>query len=286
MRSSTDRVSNMKFCILLGIALYVGGTPLLLAQSNQSTTDQKPATAKSDEKGANQPDARTTHGPIDILSDTGGVDVHPYLDHGLPLIKASWYKLIPESAWFKKGKVTIRFNIMKDGQIDDALILEKSGDSVLDQAAYEGITASSPLPSLPSDFGCKYLVLQIRFYYNLAVPPSKDPTGSLIPCVTTKINSVQPVVIAVSPASVEVITGAMQQFSAKVIGDPGAEVNWTVSGSGCSGPSCGSISPQGLYAAPPSIPSPPKVIVTATLASDPTETSTATVTVVRPPTTR
>lgn len=279
----------MKFCIVLGIALYVGGSALLLAQSNQSTTDRKPATAKSPEKGANQPDAGTTHGPIDILSDTGGVNVHPYLDHGMSLIKASWYKLIPESAQFKKGKVTIRFNIMKDGHISDALIVEKSGDNVLDRAAYEGITASSPLPSLPSDFGCKSLVLQIHFYYNLDVldvRPSRDPTGSLIPCVTTKISSVQPVVITVSPASAVVMTGAMQQFSAKVIGDPDAEVNWTVSGSGCSGPTCGSVSPQGLYAAPESIPSPPKVIVTATLASDPTETSTATVTIVRPPTTR
>ena len=126
----------MKFGPFLGIAVYVAGTALLLAQSRRSTTDQKPQTARSDERGANQPNTGTDQGPIDILSDTGGVDVHPYLSRALPLLRTSWYKFIPEWAATKPGKVTIRFSILKDGHINDVHFAEKSGDSDLDKAAY------------------------------------------------------------------------------------------------------------------------------------------------------
>ena len=270
---------KMKLHFHLAIALYMACSGLLLAQGNQSVNDQKPPTAKPDKEGQNE--------PIDILSDTGGVDVHPYLGRALPLLRTSWYAFVPESAATKPAKVTIRFSISKDGHIHDVHFAEKSGDSDLDKAAYLGITAADPLPSLPSDFACEYLRLQIRFYYNLAVPPAEAPTSSVIPCVTSRISFVQPVVITVSPVNAEVITGATQQFTATVTGEPGTEVKWTVSGSGCSAAVCGTVSPQGLYAAPTSIPRPPKVIVTATLANDPTtDIAKATVTVVQPPKTR
>lgn len=108
----------MKFGLLLGIALYVGCTALLLAQNEQSATDRKaePPTEKPDEKRPNQPSSETKHGPIDALSDTGGADVLPYLDRMLSLLKASWYKRIPESSNMEKGKVTIKFHILKNGQ--------------------------------------------------------------------------------------------------------------------------------------------------------------------------
>jgi outer membrane biosynthesis protein TonB len=121
---------DMKFCLLLGMALCVGCTALLLAQGKQSTSDQKPSATKSDKEGQD--------GPIDIPSDTGGVNVHPYLDRALPLLKTSWYKFIPESAALKRGKVTVTFSIVKDGHINDVHFAEKSGDTDLDKAAYLG----------------------------------------------------------------------------------------------------------------------------------------------------
>ncbi len=265
----------MKVSFHSATVLYAVCAALLLAQDRQSATDQKPPTAKSDKKEQN--------GPVDILSDTGGVDVHPYIGRALPLLRANWYKVIPESASMKQGKVTIRFSILKDGHINDVHFFEKSGDTDLDKAAYQGITAADPLPSLPSDFACEYLHLQVRFYYNLDVPSEEVPPSSVIPCVTSKISSVHPVMITLSPANAEVITGAAQKFSATVTGETDPEVKWAVSGSGCSGATCGTVSPQGLYAAPTRVPSPPKVMVTATLVSDPNEIATVTVTVVKPP---
>jgi TonB family protein len=255
-------------------------------QTPPSSTEQKQSPASNSSKQEpTQTGAQKAYGPIDILSDTKGVDVHPYLERALLVLKASWYKRIPESARLpitKKGKVSINFSIMKDGQIANVVYVEKSGDAALDRAAYEGITDSSPLPSLPSDFGCKYVVLQIHFYYNLGEDAQTSRTGPPAPCVTTAIRLVGEIGIALSPASPQVASGAKQQFSAVVTGETNSAVNWKVSGSGCSGSSCGSISPEGLYTAPSSIPNPPSVTVTATLAAAPSEAATATVTVVQP----
>jgi len=61
----------------------------------------------------------------------------------------------------KKGKVSITFHILKDGHITDMVLVEKSGDSAMDWAAYGSITASNPLPSLPAEFGCKYRYVDV-----------------------------------------------------------------------------------------------------------------------------
>src|SRR5208337_1655603 len=54
-------------------------------------------------------------GPLDVLTDTMGVDFGPYLQRVLHDVKVNWYTLIPESARapiMKKGKVSIEFAIM------------------------------------------------------------------------------------------------------------------------------------------------------------------------------
>jgi TonB family protein len=280
----------MKHGLLLGMAPYVVCTALLLTQNQQTSIEQRvdAPIEKADEKRSSQPDSGTTHGPIDILSDTAGVDVHPYLDRVFPLIKGNWYERVPDSARppiSKKGKVSISFHILKDGQITDVLYANGSGDPLLDRAAFGSITESSPLPPLPSHFGCEYLAVRIRFYYNQP-PDITNSNNFLVPCITSKIRVVGPVRITVSPASAQVFSGATQKFSAVITGEPNSGVNWKVSGSGCSASTCGSVSPEGLYTAPSSIPSPPSVIVTATLTTDPTEAATTTVTIVKPTTPR
>lgn len=105
-------------------------------------------------------------GALDILSDTEGVDFGPYLQRILQNVKENWYRLIPESASMKKGKLGIEFAITKDGQIAGMKLVATSGDTALDRAAWGGITASNPFPPLPSDFNGQYLSLRFRFYYN------------------------------------------------------------------------------------------------------------------------
>jgi TonB family protein len=109
-------------------------------------------------------------GPLDVLSDTMGVNFGPYLARVLHDVKRNWYNLIPEAArapLMKKGKVSIEFAILKDGRVAGMQLAGSSGDVALDRAAWGGITGSNPFPPLPSEFGGQYLALRFHFYYNL-----------------------------------------------------------------------------------------------------------------------
>lgn len=108
-------------------------------------------------------------GPLDVLSDTMGVDFGPYLARVLHDVRQNWYNLIPESARapiMKKGKVSIEFDILKDGKVAGMHYVGGSGDVALDRAAYGGITDSNPFPPLPAEFTGPYLALRFHFYYN------------------------------------------------------------------------------------------------------------------------
>ena len=76
--------------------------------------------------------------------------------------------------------------------------------------------------------------------------------------------------IAASPATANVLPGSTQQFSATVTNSAQTNVTWTLTGPG-------TISTSGLYTAPTSVSSPATAKVTATLASDTTQTSNASV---------
>ena len=108
-------------------------------------------------------------GPLDVLSDTMGVDFGPYLSRVLHDVRENWYNLIPEIArapLMKRGKVSIEFAILKDGSVAGMRLAAGSGDVALDRAAWGGVTASNPFPPLPGEFSGQYLALRFHFYYN------------------------------------------------------------------------------------------------------------------------
>jgi len=231
--------------------------------------------------------ASERYGPIDVLTDTKGVDLNAYLQPVLNSVRKNWYKLIPESARapiMKKGKVAITFRVMKDGKITGVQLAESSGDVALDRAAYGGVTESSPLSPLPSAFSCDFLTLRFRFYYNPGQGEDfpRESSATRVPCVTTAIRFGGEIGVTVSPASAQVVAGAGQQFLAAVTGEVGSAVSWSVGGSGCVAASCGIITTDGLYTAPLGIPNPATVTVTATLAATPSQTANATVTIMPP----
>src|SRR5207244_3375441 len=94
-------------------------------------------------------------GPLDVLSDTMGVDFGPYLSRVLHDVRENWYNLIPEIArapLMKRGKVSIEFAILKDGRVAGMKLAAGSGDVALDRAAWGGVTGSNPFPPLPPEF--------------------------------------------------------------------------------------------------------------------------------------
>lgn len=85
------------------------------------------------------------------------------------------------------------------------------------------------------------------------------------------------ITVTVTPKTASVqVPGGMQQFDARVITTGHKRsVRWTLSGAGCGGSTCGTlsetVSASGsaiTYTAPVKLPSPPKVTLTATSASD------------------
>jgi TonB family protein len=182
----------MKYPLRFGVWVWLICSAFVVAQNNHSSAMQnEPPSSDLNDKQAGPPKPESKDGPIDILTDTKGVDVHPYLDGVLPKIRANWYSHCPPSVYppiKKKGNVLIGFRLMKNGKITNVKFRKGSGDFALDRAAYAGIIDSSPLPPQPSGFACQYLELQFHFYYN----PDKgdvveEKVAHTLPCVTTTI---------------------------------------------------------------------------------------------------
>jgi hypothetical protein len=115
-----------------------------------------------------------------------------------------------------------------------------------------------------------------------------DPWGAAIAAFKSATGSPPPPIsISVSPTTASVGTGSgAQNFTATVQNDfRNGGVIWTVSGAGCSGATCGTLSNVSstavTYNGPTSIPNPPTVTLTATSVTDNTKTGTATITVVQ-----
>jgi hypothetical protein len=97
-----------------------------------------------------------------------------------------------------------------------------------------------------------------------------------------------PISVAVNPSSATVNVGGTQSFTAIVSNDSAnAGVTWTLSGGGCSGAACGSLSAvtstSVTYTAPASAPNPANVTLTATSVSDVTKSAAATIAIGTPP---
>jgi hypothetical protein len=104
-----------------------------------------------------------------------------------------------------------------------------------------------------------------------------DPTKSDSASVTISVTPV----LTVNPPQAIVVVGNQQPFTATISGPSNQSVNWSLSGTGCSGAQCGTIDSGGLYTAPPSVPSPAATVtVTATSQVDNSVTGSATVTVI------
>jgi TonB family protein len=185
-------------------------------------------------------------GPIEILTDTMGVDFGPYMTNAVKTVRQNWYNAMPPSVYpptSKQGRVAIEFVVQKNGKIDKMKIDTPSGDWHLDRAAWASVIGSSPLPPLPKEFPGREVGMRFYYFYNLR------PDGARIyitPCV-----------------NVRVPVGSTLQFSVPIGGVEHAAVTWSVWGSGCVKANCGTISENGLYTAPADIPEPPTVFVEA-----------------------
>jgi TonB family protein len=105
---------------------------------------------------------------LQLLSDPMGIDFRPYLIKVLASVRRNWFAVYPESAKLgARGRVEIQFAISKDGSIPKLVYILQSGSEALDRAAVAGISASNPLPPLPTEFRGEVVRLQLTFLYNM-----------------------------------------------------------------------------------------------------------------------
>ncbi len=115
--------------------------------------------------------------------------------------------------------------------------------------------------------------------------PSGATTGfitltTLLGSATSPEPFTVPADLAIAPAEAEVVVGWSFDFQAEVGGSPAPPVTWRVNGIVGGTAAMGTISPEGLYRAPQSLPPVQPVTVEAVLTADPAQKATATVHVV------
>jgi TonB family protein len=231
-----------------------------------------------------------------VLSNTQGVDFSSYLSEVMPKILREWSEQIQKvtaSNVTKKSTVVIEFEIQRDGSIAQIKLKESTQEQTLDDSPRAALEGASPFAPLPAKFRGKSIALRFQCEYSPGMGQDRAagaqeeingkstenvPTSSSRPTVTHASSAVPKrparggTAPQIAPPFVDVALGARQQFT--VVNLPtDKKLIWKVSGSGCSGIACGTISADGLYTAPVKAPSPPAVTVTAAPADAPSETA-------------
>jgi TonB family protein len=103
-------------------------------------------------------------GPLSF--DTANYDWGNYAAEMIRKIKRNWE--VPSLAHYgMKGKLTIRFFILKDGRVQGATIIASSGIPPFDNASLQAILRSNPFRPLPADLGKDREGVTVTFLYNI-----------------------------------------------------------------------------------------------------------------------
>jgi TonB family protein len=114
------------------------------------------------------PSAGRPHSNLELRSDPMGVDFRPYMQQVLAAVRRNWFAVYPEAARLgQRGEVVLEFAIAKQGLVTKVIFSTESGAKALDQSAVAAISASNPLPPLPTGFKGDRIVLRMTFMYNM-----------------------------------------------------------------------------------------------------------------------
>jgi TonB family protein len=85
---------------------------------------------------------------VDILSDTGGVNINPYMKKTISDLTRRWDLLVPDTARhpLAKDEASITFTIAADGKVSAMMLGDRTHNVALDKAAWSAVTTTSFLP--------------------------------------------------------------------------------------------------------------------------------------------
>ena len=110
---------------------------------------------------------------VEILSDTGGVDIGPYVKQVIATVYKNWVPLLPQEATPPQANQmnpAIRFTILPDGKIESVHLDSSTNDDAINRACWGAITSTGQFPPLPTGMGPKPLELRIHFSVNPTTP--------------------------------------------------------------------------------------------------------------------
>lgn len=169
----------------------------------------------------------------------------------------------------KYPEETHQFTASVVNHVNKAVIWSVTGTSCGGGAC--GTVDANGLYTAPSSISSEFTV-------NVVATSVADNSKTDVAAITLK-----PITVTVSPETASVKVTTTQQFSASVQGGTNTNVTWSISGTGCTGNTCGTISSTGLYTAPATVPTPATVTVRAAAVADPSRFDTATVTLIYDP---
>ncbi len=162
---------------------------------------------------------------------------------------------------------TATFSVSASGTAPLSYQWRKNGTSIIGATSPTYTTAATTT----SDSGSQFTVVV------------SNSTGNATSNTANLTVNPAPLVITVNPNNATVVVGNTQQFTGNVTGTSNTALTWGLSGAGCSGSSCGTLSSNAdsaVYTAPFLAPSPTTVSVIATSVADPTKSASAELTIV------
>ncbi len=146
--------------------------PVLAKQRRAELGLPEPSAPAQSEPGNLPPSVGAGEGQFgDTLQfDTKGVEFSPWVRRFLAQVRRNW--LVPQAAMSLRGRVSVSFNVHKDGTITEIVVVGPSKIEDFNRSSLNAITASSPVQPLPAEYPDEKALITITFYYN-ETPPRK-----------------------------------------------------------------------------------------------------------------
>jgi TonB family protein len=106
----------------------------------------------------------TPQGYQDIQFDSKGADFGPWVRRFLNQVRRNWY--VPGAARILSGRVSIQFNVWRNGRVTDLQIVRPSDVDPFNSSAFNALVLSDPTLPLPTEYPDEKIAITITFHYN------------------------------------------------------------------------------------------------------------------------
>jgi TonB family protein len=110
------------------------------------------------------PDGGRADQAADIQFDTMGVDFGSWLRRFKNQVERNW--IIPAAVMSFRGRVVVRFVVLKTGTLIELQILQPASEPSLTAAAVNALKLSNPTAALPTEYPADRMPITVTFHYN------------------------------------------------------------------------------------------------------------------------